>query len=110
MGLTRIKLLPLLALSVFCRLPSIITSTISGNALGQAQYQLAGIVIAGTVIISIVGIIIYRHISKKETEARKLAGSAGNTGEIGGSDTGPELAAAVTSDDAAGSVPEAAAK
>ena len=107
MGLTRIKLLPLLALSVFCRLPSIITSTISGNALGQAQYKLAAIVIAGTIIISIAGIIIYRHISKKETEAKKLAESAGSTGEI---DISPKLAAAVTSDSTAESAPEAAAE
>ncbi|MDD4311130.1 MAG: TVP38/TMEM64 family protein, partial [Eubacteriales bacterium] len=45
-GLTKIRLLPWILLTSIARIPSIVTSTISGNALGIEKYSLAIIVYA----------------------------------------------------------------
>lgn len=65
-GLTDIKIWHFLLLSSFARLPSIVTSTIGGGALGVREYKLAVIVFAVTVIISISGWIIYKFIIKRK--------------------------------------------
>jgi len=82
MGLTHIKLLPLLAISVFARIPSVLTSTISGNALGEQRYLLALIVIIATVIISAAGVLIYRHISNKHQQERNEEKNAQKDAEL----------------------------
>ena len=45
-----------------------ITSTIGGHALGTQQYVFAAVVFAITIIVSLIGILIYRRISKQEKE------------------------------------------
>ena len=47
------------------RLPSIVTSTVSGSALGSQNYKLAIVVFAITLLISGVGLFIYDRICKK---------------------------------------------
>lgn len=63
-GLTDISLLQFLLLTTPARIPSIITSTIGGNALGLGNIQFAVIVFAATLLICIAGILIYRRISR----------------------------------------------
>lgn len=76
-GLTKIRLLPWLLLTSFARLPSILTSTIGGNAIGTERYGFAIVVFAATALISGAGMLIYRAIQRKRAlrEAGKLLAS-----------------------------------
>ena len=47
------------------RLPSIITSTVGGNALGLQNYQFAAITFAATLAIAGVGLLIYRQVCRR---------------------------------------------
>ncbi|MEN6338628.1 MAG: TVP38/TMEM64 family protein [Clostridiaceae bacterium] len=73
-GLTKIRLVPWVAITSIARLPSIITSTISGNALGTQEYVLAVIVFGATAVLSGIGLLIYRAMQKKH--ALRQAGDA----------------------------------
>ena len=74
-GLTDMKLSTMLLITTIARIPSVITSTIGGNALGVQDYLFAIIAFAGTLIISGMGILIYRRIcavhQKKEAQGGK---------------------------------------
>ena len=72
-GLTDIRIRDWLLISFFARIPSVITSTIGGNALGEKNYVFAAAVFAATLLISIIGILLYRHICRKENEGLPLA-------------------------------------
>ncbi|MBP3706746.1 MAG: GNAT family N-acetyltransferase [Clostridia bacterium] len=67
-GLTNMKWQVWAFISIFARIPSIITSTIGGNALGVKKYTDAIIVFAITIIISGIGAFLYRIICKKRNE------------------------------------------
>lgn len=64
-GLTDIRLRDWLLISATARIPSIITSTIGGDALGTQRYSFAAIVFAVTVAISMAGILLYRRICRQ---------------------------------------------
>ena len=64
-GLTKIRLLPWILLTSIARIPSVVTSTISGNALGLQHYGLAIGVFAATAVVSGVGILLYRRLHQK---------------------------------------------
>ena len=64
-GLTDIKLSQFLVIVSVARLPSIITSTVGGSALGEERYLLAVIVFAVTLVVSGIGWLIYHIISKR---------------------------------------------
>jgi uncharacterized membrane protein YdjX (TVP38/TMEM64 family) len=65
-GLTEIKLTTFLAITTIARIPSILTSTLGGNALGTQKYITAIIVFALTLIISGAGLLIYNKISDRK--------------------------------------------
>lgn len=65
-GLTPVKLWQWLLIVLVARIPSLVTSTVSGAAAGQENYVLAGIVFAVTVLLSIGGLIYYRHLCKQQ--------------------------------------------
>lgn len=65
-GLTPMKLGTWLLISTVARLPSVVTSTIGGDALGMQNYQFAIIVFAITLVISVIGLIIFNRVYKKE--------------------------------------------
>ena len=65
-GLTRMKLSTWILITTIARIPSIITSTIGGDALGLQNYVFAIIVFASTFVISGIGIFIYNRISRKK--------------------------------------------
>lgn len=65
LGLTDIKLSTVLFLSGIARLPSIITSTLGGDALGVKQYTTAILVFAITLAVSGIGFFIYEKIINK---------------------------------------------
>lgn len=63
-GLTDMKLRTWLLIVTVARIPSVITSTIGGNALGNEQYLFAIIAFAVTILISGAGLLVYRKIQK----------------------------------------------
>ncbi len=71
-GLTKIKLVPWVVLTSIARIPSIVTSTISGNALGTQRYIFALIVFAATALISGIGMLLY-HASQKKRAFKEAA-------------------------------------
>lgn len=64
-GLTDIKLSTLLLICSLGRIPSIVTSTVGGDALGTKSYVFAAAVFAVTIGISAAGLLIYNRICKK---------------------------------------------
>lgn len=67
-GLTDIKPAHFLWLASVARLPSVITSTVGGNALGTEKYVQAIIVFAVTLLISGIGWLIYKFISSHKKQ------------------------------------------
>ena len=67
-GLTPLTLKEWLTIVVIARIPSLLTSTVSGGAAGEENYLLAGITLAITLIISGIGILYYRKICKEQAE------------------------------------------
>ena len=64
-GLTEIKFSHYLWIVSIARLPSIITSTWGGSALGDENYLMAIIVFAATLLLSVGGWLAYNRLSKK---------------------------------------------
>ena len=61
-GLTAMPLRTWVLISAVARLPSIVTSTVGGNALGMGEYTFAIIVFAATLVISGIGLLLYRAV------------------------------------------------
>lgn len=70
-GLTNIKFSYWMFVVTVARLPSVITSTAAGDALGFKKYKLAVIFLISTVLISLLGLVYYRMILKREERATK---------------------------------------
>ena len=64
--LTDMKLSTFLFITTIARIPSIITSTIGGHAIGVENYIFSIIVFVITAIVSLIGIYIYRKITTKK--------------------------------------------
>ena len=67
-GLTKLKLWEWLAIVAIGRLPSLLTSTITGAAAGEKNYLLSGISLGVTLLITLAGILYYRRLTKQEQE------------------------------------------
>lgn len=61
-GLTDMKLSEFLLITLTARIPSLVSSTISGQMLGDKQFLTAGIVYAITCAVSIIGYFFYKRI------------------------------------------------
>ena len=69
-GLTPMRFGTWMLIAGVARLPSLVTSTVCGGALGNADYVFAAIAFGVTLLVSGVGVLIYRHLQKKkETNA-----------------------------------------
>ena len=64
-GLTEIKLSTFLFITLFARLPSVVTSTFGGHLLGEGEYVLAVVVYAATAAISLLGMLVYNAWMKR---------------------------------------------
>lgn len=71
-GLTEMKLSEWLIITTIARIPSVATSTIGGNALGEGNYITAITVFAITAVVSILGILIYNYITKKRENKKAV--------------------------------------
>lgn len=67
-GLTRMRFATWLAISGLARIPSIITSTIGGDALGVQNYHFAIVVFVCTLVMSAVGLLVFNHFYKIKGE------------------------------------------
>lgn len=67
-GLTPMKLRTWLLISGVARIPPVITSTLSGSALGQAQYWMAAAILAATALFSVIGLLAYRRLGRATSE------------------------------------------
>ena len=65
-GLTDMPLPTWILISFFARIPSVITSTYAGYTLGEQNYRKTVIIFAATMVISIIGVIIYNNHSKNK--------------------------------------------
>ncbi len=65
-GLMPLKTYQWLGIVAVSRIPSLVTSTISGAAAGEENYLLAGIVFALTLVASGIGVLYYRRICKEQ--------------------------------------------
>lgn len=69
--LTHMKMSTFLLLSCVARLPSIITSTISGDALGTGSYIFAVAVLSVTVLVSAVSVFLYRRLHARKAQKKE---------------------------------------
>lgn len=63
--LTDMKLSTFLFITTIARIPSIITSTVGGNAIGVENYMFSIIVFGLTGIVSLIGLFIYKAITRQ---------------------------------------------
>ena len=63
--LTKMKLSEFLFISMFARIPSVVSSTIGGDFLGNGKYFEGALLFVATGAISLLGILIYRKILAK---------------------------------------------
>ena len=76
-GLTDISWGTWLLLCSVGRLPSVLTSTVGGSALGGKSYLFAALVFGGTLLLSLAGLLVYRRLCRKhEQEEEKKDNSA----------------------------------
>ena len=64
-GVTKIKFWKFMIISTFCRVPSIVTSAIAGQALGEKNYLVSAVVFGVSAIVAAVGYAFYYKIIKK---------------------------------------------
>lgn len=64
-GLTPIRFSHWLLITSLCRLPSVVTSTMGGSALGSGQVKAAALVFAATLVISLAGYLLYRRLHSR---------------------------------------------
>lgn len=67
-GLTKLPLKTWVLVSAVARIPSIVTSTVGGDALGMQNYTFAAAVFAATLAISGAGLLLYRAICRRQEE------------------------------------------
>ena len=67
-GLTPIRFRHFLWISSLCRLPSVVTSVLGGNALGSGNWQAAVWIFLATMAVSLIGLLIYKRISRFREE------------------------------------------
>lgn len=70
-GMTRMKLPVFLLISLFARIPSILTSTWGGDLIMSGDYLSAVIIFAVTGLLGAAGMLLYRRFSAKHSAANK---------------------------------------
>lgn len=67
-GITKIKFLPFLLISVFCRIPSVLTSTLAGGALGENKFIVSLVIFGVTGITALLGWVMFGKLSSKKKD------------------------------------------
>ena len=68
-GLTDIDMTKLIIICTLGRIPSVVTSTLGGNAIGDRKYLFAVVVFAVTAALSLAGIAVYNRICAKHKDS-----------------------------------------
>ena len=71
-GLTKLPLRTWILISAVARIPSIVTSTVGGDALGMQNYTFAALVFAATMAISGAGLLLYRGICRRQEKGGEV--------------------------------------
>ena len=74
-GLTDLSWSSWLLIASVGRIPSIVTSTVGGDALGMQNYQFAVVTFLATLVIAGVGLLIYRQVCRRHDAHRGSANS-----------------------------------
>lgn len=74
-GVTDIRFPVFFLMCTLGRIPSVITSTVGGDALGTQSYTMAAIVFVVTLAISAIGLLVYQQICKHKSDASSKGGS-----------------------------------
>lgn len=69
-GLTEMKLSVWMAISFFARIPSVLTSTLGGDALGTQRYVQAAVVFAVAAVLSAMGLFLYHRLKARHAAHR----------------------------------------
>lgn len=80
-GLTDISWGTWLLLCSVGRLPSVLTSTVGGSFLGGKSYLFAGLVFGGTLLLSLVGLLIYRRVCRRHEKKNRSGEKPMDSGE-----------------------------
>ena len=78
-GLTDMSIPLYVALTTAARFPSVILSTLSGDAVGTKDYRMAIVFIIVTAVVSGVGVLIYRIFSRRHAEKKRAEADARRT-------------------------------
>lgn len=70
-GLTPMKLSHWLVLCVLTRIPSVVTSTVGGDALQGKEYLFAVVLFAATALISVLGAYLYGRFTERKEKKKK---------------------------------------
>ena len=69
-GVTKIKFSHFMLISTFCRIPSVLTSTLAGDSIVDGKYLQSVIIFAVTGAIGIGGYFLYNYLSKKHSDKK----------------------------------------
>lgn len=70
-GLTRMKMSTWLLICTLARIPSIVTSTVCGDALGVNNFLRAAVVFGATAVVSLGGLWVYNHLNRQDRKKEK---------------------------------------
>ena len=70
-GVTKIPFLHFIIISVFCRIPSILTSALAGSAFGEQKFMQSVIIFAVTGIIVIIGWFVFHKFSTRHNKKNR---------------------------------------
>ncbi len=73
-GLTRMTLKDFLGITIFARIPSLVSSTVGGNFIGEGKYLHALVLLAVTAVVSLIGLKLYNMVLKKLEQRAKRHG------------------------------------
>ncbi len=65
LGLTKMNIRDFLSITLFARIPSVVSSVIGGNLIGEKQYFKAVVLFLITALVSLIGLKVYKIIMKK---------------------------------------------
>ena len=69
-GMTKLSFWKFILITFVARLPSIIISVVSGNALLEQEYTIAIIIIAALAVCSAIGFLVYKKVISRENSKK----------------------------------------
>lgn len=70
-GLLPVKLVPFMIITFIARMPSVLSSTLCGSTLAAQQYWIAILIFAATIVLAVLGGVIYNCFVKRKERQKK---------------------------------------